>query len=228
MLMLMPLALWLYRWQRWASIIPSLLAYGYIQAAQRFHLPLRQETDGPFGNYLAWQFLFFLGLWIGSEIKRGKLKLNPSGAVLAGLILFLVGSDYLRQMKLATHHFADKTFMGPLRIAELLAVVMLVGKCLPRDLKMFYTGVGGWITQLGTRSLEIFALTLVSCYAFTHLAAMLNVGRAGYAVVLLLEVAFLMVTGKAIIVLLYGDGRATITRQQQDLPVSPTLPRKAA
>src|SRR5437762_7284609 len=134
-------------------------------------------------------------------------------------MLFLVGSDYLRQMKPATHHFADKTFMGPLRIAELLAVVMLVGKCLPRDLKMFYTGVGQWITQLGTRSLEIFALTLVSCYAFTHLAAMLNVGRAGYACILLLEVAFLMLLGKGIIALLYGDGRTFPTPARQEQPV---------
>src|SRR3989440_2031220 len=62
MLMLMPVGLSLYRWRRWSCVIPSLLAYGYIQVAQRFHLPLRSQTDGPFGNYLAWQFLFFLGL----------------------------------------------------------------------------------------------------------------------------------------------------------------------
>ena len=227
MLMLMPVGLWLYRWQRWACVVPSLLAYGYIQAAQRFHLPLRHETDGAFGNYLAWQFLFFLGMWIGSELKRGNLKLNLSGAALASLILFLVGCDYLRQMKLAEHHFTDKTFMGPLRIAELLAVVMLVGKCLPRDLKMFYTGVGQWITQLGTRSLEIFALTLVSCYAFTHLAAMLNVGRAGYAVVLGCEVVFLIFVGKAVISLLYGGGTSS-HEPASALLYPPALPRKAA
>src|SRR3954464_546991 len=76
MLLLMPAGLWLYRWKRWTCVIPSVVAYTYIQAADRFHLPGKEATDGPFGNYLAWQFLFFIGLWIGSEIKRGNLKLK--------------------------------------------------------------------------------------------------------------------------------------------------------
>ena len=207
MLLLMPMGLWLYRWRRWSAVLPSLCVYGYIQAAQRFHWAGPRATDGPFGNYLAWQFLFFLGVWIGSELKRGKLRLKLSSTALAGLILFLAVCDYLRQMKLATHHFADKTMMGPLRIAELLAVLMLVGRCMPRDLKLLQSGVGGWITKIGSRSLEIFALTLVSCYAFTHMAAILHVGRAGYAVMLVIETAFVMFAGTGIIRLLYGDGR---------------------
>jgi len=212
MLLLMPVGLWLYRWRRFSCVLPSLFAYGYIQAAQRFHWPLQKVTDGPFGNYLAWQFLFFLGMWIGSELKRGNLRLELSGSMLAGLILFLAACDYLRQMKLATHHFSDKTMMGPLRIAELRAVMMLVGRCMPRDLKMLQSGVGGWITQLGTRSLEIFALTLVSCYAFTHLAAMLGVGRSGYAMLLLAETAFVMLVGRAMIRVLYGADQPGATR----------------
>jgi hypothetical protein len=207
MLLLMPMGLWLYRWRRWSAVLPSLLVYGYIQAAQRFHWAGPRQTDGAFGNYLAWQFLFFLGVWIGSELKRGKLRLNLSGTALAGLILFLVACDYLRQMKLATHHFTDKTMMGPLRIAELLAVMMLVGRCMQRDLKMLQMGVGGWITKLGSRSLEIFALTLVSCYVFTHLAAILDVGRVGYAILLVIESGFVVLGGRAIIRLMYGDDR---------------------
>ena len=230
MLLLMPVGLWLYRWRRWSCILPSLLAYGYIQAAQRFHWPLAQATDGPFGNYLAWQFLFFLGIWIGSELKRGNLRIELSSTMLAGLILFLIGCDYLRQMKLAEHHFTDKTMMGPLRIAELLAVMMLVGRCMPRDLKLLQTGVGGWITKLGTRSLEIFSLTLVSCYAFTHLAAILHVGRAGYATLLMAEVSFVMILGRWLIKVLYGDapakGSAPLPPAIRDSAVGRNLPEQ--
>jgi hypothetical protein len=94
-------------------------------------------------------------------------------------VLFLIGCDYLRQMKLAHHHFDNKVFMGPLRIVELLCVATLVSRWMPRDAKFLHGGIAGRVTELGTRSLEIFARTLVSCHGFTHLAAMLNVGRAG-------------------------------------------------
>jgi hypothetical protein len=226
MLLMMPLGLRLYQWKRWPAVLPSLAAYGYIQAAQRLHWPLRAATDGPFGNYLAWQFLFFVGLWIGSEIKRGTLRLNLSPTMIAGLIFFLVGCDYLRQMKFAAHQFSDKTFMGPLRIVELLAVVALVGQLMPRDSRVFQRGVCKWITDLGTRSLEIFALTLVSCYVFTHLAAMLQVGRGGYAAVLLVEVTFLVLVGKVILSLLYGERRPKAVPFQREL--SPSVSRRAA
>ena len=182
MLTLMPGALWLYGRKPWLAAGLSVGLYLYAQAAHFGGLPGLTVTHGPFGNYLAWQFLFFGGLFLGVESRRGRLPRLSAGQV-AGLVCVLLAADYLRQTKWMYYRLDDKELLGPLRVVELLAVLGIVSRCVPADAEFLRRGLAGWIARAGKHGLGVFAWTLVSAYLLTDLAALLGVGRAGYLVV---------------------------------------------
>ena len=182
MLTLMPAALWLYGRKPWLAAGLSLGLYVYAQAAHFYGLPGPGVTRGPFGDYLAWQLLFFGGLFLGVESRRRRLPHLSAGRV-AGLVCFLVAVDYLRQTKWMYYRLEDKDVLGPLRVLELLAVLGIVGRCVPADAPFLREGLPGWIARAGKHGLGVFAWTLVNAYFLTHTAALLGVSRPGYMLV---------------------------------------------
>ena len=188
MLTLMPTALWLYGRKPWLAAGASLAVYAYAQAAGHWNLAGLEAMRGPFGNYLAWQFLFFGGLFLSAEVRRGRVTAPSVGQALA-LVGFLLLIDYFRQGKWMYHHLNDKEQLGPLRVAELLAVTGILSRCMPADAAFLRGGLGGAIGRAGKHGLGVFAWTLLSAYVLTYSSSALHVGRAGYLVMVLLAAA---------------------------------------
>ena len=182
MLTLMPGALWLYGRKPWLAAGSSLGLYVYAQAAHVAGLPGLVVTHGPFGNYLAWQLLFFGGLFLGAESRRGRLP-RPSAGQVVGLVCVLIAADYLRQTRWMYYRLDEKEPLGPLRVVELLAVVGIISRCIPADAEFLRRGMAGWIARAGKHGLGVFAWTLVSAYFLTDCAALLGLGRPGYMIV---------------------------------------------
>ncbi|HQY88807.1 MAG TPA: OpgC domain-containing protein [Tepidisphaeraceae bacterium] len=193
LLLLLPTMLWLYERARPIAIAFSvglwlLAQYAFFKKQEWIHL-----FDGAFGNILAWQLLFFMGMFIARDRKWLSSATGRFGTLICILILCL--DSYMGQMKWMYFHFDKKEELGILRIVELLAAVVLVTRLVPPQASFFSTGWGARVRRLGSRSLTIFAATLPTCYIFTHLAAWveskyghsshrLDVGRAGYLVLL--------------------------------------------
>ncbi|MFT3785052.1 MAG: OpgC domain-containing protein [Tepidisphaeraceae bacterium] len=202
LLLMLPAGLALYVRFRYMALATSALVWAWINVTTgpfgpqlRLHglgnfFPALDPSfgDGPFGNYLAWQFLFFLGMAIGVERKRGTLRvpMNATVAVLLGAALAL--ADALRQLKFAYFHFDSKVYLGPLRLVELLSAVTLIAWMVPANAAFFTKGLAGVIRRLGTRSLTIFAFTLFSCYLFTHIAAIVKATAPVYLAILIAHV----------------------------------------
>lgn len=169
LLFALPFMLWIHQRARFIAIGMSggvwlLTQYAFLKNQSWIH-----HFDGAFGNILAWQLLFFVGLFIARDRVWLSNAVRPLGTLICVLILCL--DTYLRQLKWIYFHFDQKESLGVLRVIELLAVVILVARLVPPQSSFFTAGWGNRVRRLGSRSLTIFAATLPTCYIFTHLAA---------------------------------------------------------
>ncbi len=192
LLLVMPLGLWLAARAKWVLLAISVLLWAGINVAWKAKWVTESFAAGPFGNYLAWQLYFFVGLMLGVMRKRGALRVSMNATVAALLVGVLIFDDALRQLQFAHHHLSDKVHAGPLNVLELLAVATLIAWAMPAQPTWLQRGFPAVIRRLGTRSLTVFAFVLLTCYVFTHLAAILNVGPAGYLSILIAHVAVVL------------------------------------
>lgn len=192
LLAIMPLGLALYRVNRWSLLATTVTVWAAINGLVLIHKVSQTWGDGPFGNYFAWQLLFFGGLWIGCEKRAGRLRIRMSAGRVIALAAGLLMIDYFRQMAWIVPRLDDRVHLGPVRVVELLAVILIIGHVIPAQAAFFKEGLADMIRRLGTRSLTIFAASIFLCYAGTHLAAILNVGRGGFLALLLAELTLLI------------------------------------
>lgn len=192
LLLVMPIGLWLAARAKWVLLAISLLLWAGINVAWKLKWVNESFAAGPFGNYLAWQLYFFVGVMLGVMRKRGELRVPMNATVAALLVGALIFDDALRQLAFAHHHLDSKTYAGPMNVLELLAVATLIAWAMPAQPAWLQRGFPAVIRRLGTRSLTVFAFVLLTCYVFTHLAAILNVGPAGYLGVLMAHVAVVL------------------------------------
>lgn len=165
----LPFMLWIHDRARFIAIGISGGLWLLAQYAFHKNQSWIHQFDGAFGNILAWQLLFFLGMFIARDRQWLSKVTMPLGTLISVLILCL--DSYMRQFKWAYFHFDQKEPLGILRVIELLAVVVLVARLVPPQSTFLTTGWGDRVRRLGSRSLTIFAATLPTCYIFTHLAA---------------------------------------------------------
>jgi hypothetical protein len=192
LLLVMPIGLWLAARAKWLLLAISLLLWAGINVAWKLKWVNESFAAGPFGNYVAWQLYFFVGLMLGVMRKRGQLRI-PMNATLAALLVgVLLLDDALRQLSFAHHHLDSKVYAGPMNVIELLTVVTLIAWAMPAHAAWLQRGFPAVIRRLGTRSLTVFAFVLLTCYVFTHVAAILNVGPAGYLAILIAHVAVVL------------------------------------
>lgn len=142
-----------------------------------------------FGVPAAWQFVFFLGVAISVERLRGNFPELPVAFTSLLAVLILALGDFALQEKWAIHHFNGKDVAGPARIVDLLAVSYLISVGLRPTAKLFSLFWVEAITACGRNSLVVFGVTLVACYFASLLAAALDVGVIGYAVLLCMATA---------------------------------------
>lgn len=158
--------------------IISIAAYLLVQVARHVNLPRFGDSEGWYFNPLAWQLLFFIGLYIGDPQRR-RLSLNTRWPLmLASAIMVLAGLFVLKISPLLTQsglftfeqflpmyrfywEWADKTTLQPLRIVHFFALAYLTSILLPRNLPFWTSRLSKPLVVAGQHSLEVYAFGLV-------------------------------------------------------------------
>ncbi len=214
LLLLLPAYLWIYLHNRWLAGGLTLLVYLYSQSV--FYLGNAADIASPFfGNLFAWQFIFFVGVSLGVEIRRGGLKLPVNNWMIgAALVYFLVG-DFLEQTEFAYFHFTSKDFLGVMRIADLLAAAYLISLWVPRT----FSGRSAFVLpliHLGRRALPAFCAGIVASYSASLLLTAVDAGRELY-----------LATAVGIALAFYGVGVGLQRRESPPVPTAKVQPPKS-
>lgn len=144
--------------------------YESVVALTGLSIPI--EATGAF-NPFAWQFLWMLGLWLGTarlQGEEGRAGAPPRVVALLGVLAlsFLLWRHTAGQVPFDGHSawgaaindLLDKWDLGPLRMLNLFALTVLVAR--------FGPGLGQrvslpYLSQLGRASLPVFSAHLVCC-----------------------------------------------------------------
>jgi hypothetical protein len=222
-LLLMPAAIWLYLRNRPAAITLSLLLYLYAQAQPRFHLPDLTLGFASFGNPLAWQLTFNLGLWLGIERKRDHLHLPRSRTLLTLAVAALALGFAARYAHLLDPaRWYAKHNAKPLRLIELLLVAYVITTLLPAHLSLWKNSLLRPIIHCGKRALPLFCASLVASYAVTLTSFALHVTWREYAPLLTLALISLCLFARF---LNRQPKLAQLITHEAPTPADVTLPR---
>lgn len=147
------------------SRLPEIL-YAYIAAPIGLQVPYHET--GAFQT-LAWQLLWILGLWMGSLAADGSFQQRrplPRWAVLAALLIALVflvwryvGGQGPAAPDTLLYRLLDKWHLGPLRLLDFLAILVLLLHVPPR-LRNAIPSIG-FLEKMGAASLPVFCAHLV-------------------------------------------------------------------
>jgi hypothetical protein len=140
----------------------------------------------------AWQFLWFLGVWLGVRWAQDNLPIETWArkamvpAVIIAVFCFIVRRKVAHGLALgATEFLFDKWHLGPLRVLDFAAVaaLLILSQSAWKPLAI------GPLVLLGQSSLQVFCVHLLFCFAGLTLmgnATMLN----GWQQFALLSVTF--------------------------------------
>ncbi|WP_233575695.1 OpgC domain-containing protein [Noviherbaspirillum saxi] len=140
--------------------------YNAFVALTDLQVPYRET--GSFETF-AWQFLWILGLWMGSATATGAMKNRrpfPKALILACIAIavplllwrYIAGQVPTEGESLINHWF-DKWHLGPLRLLNFFALLVLVmhfGEWLKQRIPQF-----AFLQTLGAASLPVFCVHLV-------------------------------------------------------------------
>ena len=229
LLALLPLALAAFRVWPWPAVV-LVASFGLWLAVQidwRIALPAYPGPDRLwFFNPLAWQALFLFAAWLGWRGLRGRVAwLDRPGLLAAAVAMALIG--FVIRFSWTLHGFYDpipalvntkllwrflsKTDLGPLRIANVLALALLVSRWIAPQ-AAFLAGRAAWpFVVCGRHSLHIFCLgILLSVVGHLVLSEILG-GVFMQVVVSAAGIATMI--GVASLMEWYGSSRAGIDRR---------------
>jgi hypothetical protein len=215
LLAMFPLVLLALRRHLLLALIPSLLLYG---AVQLWHINMPgNEGDGWYFNPFAWQLLFVSAAVFGEAHARGR-HLIPGGRWLVVLAALVAGAGMLIQVSWTLHDLlgagpqilrhalwpVDKTSLPLIRVANLLALAVLVARLVPRDAR-FLTRPAAWLVVLcGQHSLEVFALSIL--LAVLGNMALTLAGRTLGMYLLITVFGMLVMIGLALLMAWFNGG----------------------
>lgn len=228
LLAMFPLVLLALRRHALLAFIPSVLVYA---AAQRWHINMPgNEGDGWYFNPFAWQLLFVIAAVFGHASASGRTLLPHEGR-LARLLLWtavaVAMAGLLIQLSWTLHDVfgfpwqilrralwpVDKTSLPLVRVANLLALGLLVSRLVPRDAG-FLTRPAGWLVVLcGQHSLEVFALSVLLAL-LSNIILMIE-GRLLPLYLLLTVSGMLIMIGLALLLAWYTGGGHLPARPQK-------------
>ena len=178
-LLMTPVLLWISgRWSWYPVIAGSIAVWAAAQFGLRpaAYAAIKHVTgmDIPFSalgafDLFAWQLLWVAGLWVGSGREGiGFIRPNPKlglTAALAITVFFLVVRhthwwDVLNAAPWAP--LTDKWHLGPIRLLNFTAMVILFAEIQPKTVKWLGRGP---LVLLGKASLEVFCAHLLVCFA---------------------------------------------------------------
>jgi hypothetical protein len=184
---LMAAMLWLRRRATWLAGSISGGLYLAAQVFPQWNLPRFGDDGLWYFNPLAWQFLFFLGIWLGDPQRRPLPAAPPRWLSLAlslGMLafgLFVMKltvpilqrtpslQDSLMPLVRFYWNWGGKTTLQPLRLFHFFALVYLASVFLPRELKFWSTPMARPVAVAGRHSLEVYAFGLVLSFVAVFL-----------------------------------------------------------
>jgi hypothetical protein len=142
--LIFPFLLWLFTRSTWIALTTSVLLYISVQIFG-INLPAWPRGEWYF-NPLAWQVLFFFGMWYARDNSAQLRALVRSPAMLACAVLYLVFSltvalswqvkafeGFLPQMLSKVIYPIDKSNLDPLRLLHFLALALVVARLTPQN-----------------------------------------------------------------------------------------------
>lgn len=172
LLAVFPAVLLLLRQSFWAALLPSLLLYLLVQFLG-FTVKGYPEGHTWFFNPLAWQFLFVIGAALGYAQITGRTWWPPRWVViLAAVVAFIC---FVITLSWTLHGIYDpipglllkqlwpinKNNLSPLRLANFLALALVVVHVVPRDARFLRWLPASWAILCGQQSLHIFCLGIL-------------------------------------------------------------------
>jgi hypothetical protein len=157
----------------WTSFSFWLLAqFGFRNAEHTFmmrYIPTRIPLNemGSFDLW-AWQFLWFVGVWLGVRWAQGNLEIETwarrwvAPAVVIALFCFVMRRILAHGMELGAFEFLfDKWHLGPIRMLDFAAVSAL----LILSQRVTRSAAIRPLVLLGQSSLQVFCVHLIFCFA---------------------------------------------------------------
>src|SRR5690606_33802689 len=96
LLLLLPVYLHLYLKVPWVAFGITLLVYLFSQLL--FYLFKKDIVELPFfGNLLAWQFIFFIGVSIGASVRQNRFRLSSNRYLILAVLMYFLMGDFLTQ-----------------------------------------------------------------------------------------------------------------------------------
>jgi hypothetical protein len=131
-----------------------------------------------FHNPFSWQILFVVGAVAASYAGTDRLELIWRRWFFRGALAFLVASVVVKLALTVDQQidilpaalvqgvwlFLDKTNLGPLRLLNFLALVVVVVNLVPRDSRLLRSHAAGPVILCGQHSLYIFCLGILLSY----------------------------------------------------------------
>ena len=201
----------------------------YEMLAQHTGLRVPFSETGSFET-LSWQFLWLFGLWMGAATAQGRLdhrKPFPRALVVGAFLVVLVGLVWRHtagqipvpgDAESLINHLFDKWRLGPLRMLNLFArlvVIMHIGPRLSERLPRI-----GFLEKLGSASLPVFCMHLVVVLAALSIAGEYRPGRPLLLDVLMMAAGLAALYATALVTL-YLDReeqqRMLAARKEQEL-----------
>ncbi len=190
-LVLPPMAFMLYLCRHAAWLAWSISIAVYLLAQFFPELNCSRFADGQnwYFNPLAWQFLFFAGVFLGSRLHRGAsqilrrlLTLGSVAVILLGFLVVKLSptikswqprlAESLEPLYSFCWEWSEKHTLEPLRLVHFFALVYLTSRILPRDLKFWSGEVARPIVVCGQQSLEVYTAGLVLSFIATFLLSL--------------------------------------------------------
>lgn len=170
---------------RWLPIALSAALWLAVQAdpGLNFHTPGAWHF-----NPFAWQFVFFLGVWIARELPLDRVDRSRRGQQLALVLALLGACTLLKALDKADVVLplvgaldmpgTGKTGLAPLRLLHFLLVLWLIALAMPSHDWVQSHALARGVARVGTHSLDCFCASIVGCYL---LAGVFSLGTHGTA-----------------------------------------------
>ena len=178
-----PILIYMVKRDPWLALIASGLVYAMVRMTG-FNLSAGHDGQGWTFNPFAWQFLYTIGIATGHFSKVGfetGIRNRYRWAwfsLAAGFAIFALvaaapwtGSDEGRA--LFNHYLwpAEKTFLSPLRVASVVALLYLFAYFVPKQAKFFSTRIASVFLACGRNSLPVYGVGVVlSCAGYVAIS----------------------------------------------------------
>jgi len=182
----------------WAAAQFGLSEWIYTWVVRWTGLPVPFQEMGAFNAY-AWQFLWFMGLWLGASrsMPAAQPLRLPRWLLAASVAIALYGLYWRHHGPDGQAPFGgdvqlnllfDKWLLGPLRLVNLVALGVLViafGPALMRRLPRLH-----WLEAMGSASLPVFCAHLVAVLLVLAFYGSSQTARPAWGDAVLLTVVF--------------------------------------